>query len=54
MLKKFSLIISIALGLIISGCTSYQVSPFFTSKIDCGNGWFAMNQRLCDFERWGY
>jgi hypothetical protein len=57
MFKKILLIISIALGLIISGCASfdYETRPFFNStKIDCGNGHFALTQRLCSFERWGY
>ena len=56
--------ISIALGLVISGCASfdYETRPFFSGfgqKFDClqnvdGSIFRVHSQRLCNFERWGY
>lgn len=64
MFKKFVLIISIALGLVVSGCASfdYETRPFFSGfgeKIDCsqnsdGSIFRVRSQRLCSFERWSY
>ncbi|MFI3123476.1 MAG: hypothetical protein QX194_06075 [Methylococcales bacterium] len=70
MFQKILLIISIALGLIISGCASfsddferhYDALPFFMGfgqKTDClqnanGSVFRVRNARLCSFEQWGY
>jgi hypothetical protein len=43
-------------SLMLFGCASfdYETRPFFSSKVDCGNGKRMMTQRLCDFDAWGY
>lgn len=30
------------------------VHRLFSNKFDCGNGWYAITERLCELERRGY
>lgn len=39
---------------LLTGCTSHDLHRFFSKKIDCGNGWYAVNERVCELERYGY
>jgi hypothetical protein len=44
----------IAFFSLLTGCTSLDLHRFFSNKIDCGNGWYAINERICELERYGY
>lgn len=45
----------ILISFLLTGCASMDdMRSFFYPKIECGNGWRSISERICEFENYGY